>query len=149
MLGVIWPHYLDRIAYRGFSFWKKTNRLWKTRRKIMLLYYVLPTQLRDQVPQLRVAIHAFVWAMRQLEGQVHSCQTANRLGILPGSRTVRKQDMGKLHNNLVRALCLFEGCLPVSHINPAMHHFAHYAMYTKSHGSLRLYWMMVFERCVC
>lgn len=150
MLGVIWPHYLDRVAYRGFSFWKKPNRLWKTRRKIMLLYYILPTQLRDQVPQLRVAINEFVWAMRRLEGQVHSYHTATSvLGILPGSRTVRKSELQKLHNDLVRALCLFEGCIPPSHLKPALHHFTHYAEYTKSHGSLRLFWMMVFERCVC
>ena len=148
MLNVIWPHYSDRIAYRGDSFWTKPNRLWKTRRKILLLYYVLPTQLRDQVPKLREAIFAFVWAMRRLEGQVHSFDTATELGLLPGSSSISKRDLQQIHNDLVRSLCLFEGCIPTTHLNPALHHFVHYAQYTKSHGLLRKYWMMVFERYV-
>ena len=143
MRNVVWPHYTDRLAYRGHSFWKKPNRLWKTRRKILLLYYMLPTQLRDQVPQLREAIFGFVWAMRRLEGQVHSYEDA---GILPGSKTVRRSTLQRIHSDLVRSLCLFEGCIPPKHLNPALHHFVHYAQYTESHGLLSKYWMMAFER---
>ena len=102
MLGVVWPHYVDRLAYRGHSFWSKPNRLWKIRRKLVLLYYVLPTQLRDQLPKLREAIFGFVWSMRRLEGQVHSYNNAVRLGILPGSKTVRKSDY---HSPLVSEFC--------------------------------------------
>ena len=148
MLNTVWPHYLDRVAYRGNSFWTKPNRLWKTRRKILLLYYILPTQIRDQVPKLREAVFSFVWAMRRLEGQVHSCQHARSLGILPGSRTVRRSDLKRIHNDLVRSLCLFEGCIPTDYLNPALHHFVHYGQYTMSHGPLYQYWMMIFERCV-
>ena len=146
MLNTMWPHYSDRIAYRGHSFWSKPNRLWKTRRKILLLYYILPTQIRDQVPKLREAIFCFVWAMRRLEGQVHSVLHAKSQGILPGSRTIRKSTLNQIHNDLVRALCLFEGIIPTTHLNPGLHHFVHYAQYTMSHGLLYKFWMMGFER---
>lgn len=88
----------------------------------------------------------FVGAMRLLDGQIHSYDRARALGILPGSRTVDKRKIKQIHNDLIRGLCLLEGCLPLSHLNPAMHHFVHYATYTETHGCLRLYWMMCFER---
>lgn len=145
---LIWPHYVERLHYNGCSFWIKTNRIWKARRKIRLLYYILPTQLRDQLPAVRHALYVFVWAMRRLEGQVHSFEEANRLGVLPGSFVVNKVDVRKCHTDLIRGLVLLEGCLPLSQLNPAMHHFVHYAQYTLTHGSLRAFWMMAFERCV-
>lgn len=146
MLRLKWPHHLDLIAYRGFSFWQKPNRLWKIKRKITTLYYILPTVIRNKVPPLRNAIQAFVWAMRRLIGQVHSHDEAVGLGITPGSKTVAKNIIRSANNDLIRSLCLFEGCVPTTYLNPALHHFAHYGLYTKSHGSLCLYWMMAFER---
>ena len=121
-------------------------RLWKTRRKILLLYYVLPTQIRDQVPKLREAIFQFVWAMRRLEGQIHCYDEAINLGILPGSRSVLKSSIPRAHSDLVRSLCLLEGVIPTAYLNPGLHHFVHYAEYTNSHGLLTKFWMMVFER---
>ena len=138
----------SRLYYRGCSFWVKTSRICKTARKITLMYYILPTQLRDQIPAVRIALHEFVWAMRRMIGQVHSYHTAKRLGLLPGSRSVRHDVVDSAQRDMLKALVLFEGCLPISHLNPAMHHFVHYGQYTKSHGCLRSYWMMSFERCV-
>ena len=118
----------------------------------MLLQYILATQLRGFVPALRKAIQVFVWALRRLEGQVHSFETARNLDILPGSRTVDKRKIKEIHSDLIRGLCLLEGCLPLSHLNPALHHFSHYGQYTLTHGSLRIFWMMCFERwvsCCC
>ena len=143
---IVWPHYIERMCSAGASWWVEPGKLWKCRRKIRLLYYILPTQLRDQVPPLRYALCEFVWAMRQLMGQVYSYNSARRLNILPGSRTVDKRNISAIHSRLIRALCLIEGCIPVSHINPGMHHFTHYAQYTKTHGNLLWYWMMAFER---
>ena len=73
-------------------------------------------------------------------------EEALRLGILPGSFGVDKRDIQQVHTELIRGLVLLEGCLPLSHLNPGMHHFVHYAEYTASHGPLRLHWMMPFER---
>ena len=84
--------------------------------------------------------------MRRLDGQVHSYDSANDVGIVPGSRTVSKAEMQNIHRDLIRGLCLLEGCIPTTHLNPAMHHFVHYTQYTVSHGPLRNFWMMMFER---
>ena len=113
-----------------------------------LLYCILPAQIRDQVPSLRKALYKFVWAMRRLIGQVYSWNRAKAMGILPGSRGVDKTKLQQIHSDLVMGLCLLEGCLPISFLNPALHHFVHYAQYARTHGLLRTLWMMGFERCV-
>ena len=46
---LIWPQHVEKLYYNGASFWSKPDRMWKARRKIRLLYFILPTQLRDQV----------------------------------------------------------------------------------------------------
>ena len=107
---------------------------------------MLPTQLRDQVPALRNAIMMFVWGMRRLIGQVYSFEAARALNVLPGSRTVRKRDIGGMNRDVVRGLVMSEGSAPIDHLNPGLHHFVHAGKYIKTHGSMRGYWMMVFER---
>ena len=97
---------------------------------------------------VREALTLFVWTLRQLDGQVHSFDAARDLGVLPGSHTLDKRSLKKIHKNLMRSLSLLQGALPVSHLNPGMHHFVHYALYTKTHGLLRVFWMFHFERCV-
>lgn len=120
--------------------------MWKARRKYRLLYQVLVTQLRGLVPSIHNALEMFVWAIRRLEGQVHSYDMADALGILPGSRAVRKADLDRIHRDLILAMLLFEGCFPVGHLNPGFGHFKHYAEYTKLLGPLLKLWMMAFER---
>ena len=66
---VCWPHHVDRINYRGCSFWAKRSRLWKTHRKIILFYFIQATQLRYQLPRLHVALFKVIWALRRLGGQ--------------------------------------------------------------------------------
>ena len=100
----------------------------------MLLQYILLTQIRDVKPEIRKAFEKFVWALRRLDGQVHSFNNAEMHGILPGSRTIDKRDMSDIHKDLVCGLTMLEGCLPVSHLNPGLHHFVHYAAYTSTHG---------------
>ena len=46
---LIWPQHIEKLYYNGASFWSKPDRIWKARRKIRLLYFILSTQLRDQV----------------------------------------------------------------------------------------------------
>lgn len=142
----MWPHYMDRLHYQGCSFWMKPSRLWKIHRKIVLFYYILATQLRDQLPRLRVALYLIIWALRRLEGQVYSHEAAMNLNVLPGSRVVDPKVIAQAHCDLILGLCLLEGCLPVSHLNPALHHIVHFAQYTRTHGCLRSLWMMYFER---
>ena len=69
MSRIMWPHYLERLYYRGSSPWKKPGRAWKARRKYRLLWFLLPVQLRDMVPALREALVLMAWAIRRLQGQ--------------------------------------------------------------------------------
>ena len=113
----------------------------------MLLYFILATQLRDRLPALRTALFKVIWALRRLDGQVHSFEVATKkLGTLPGSRTLDPRVIRQVHVDLINGLCLLEGCLPVSHLHPALHHIVHFAQYTLTHGCLRSMWMMYFER---
>ena len=94
-----------------------------------LLYYVLPTQLRDVLPAAREALFVFLWAMRRLDGQVYSYNCAVDNNVLLGSRAVDKRHLKKIHEDLIKGLCLLEGATLISHLNPALHHFVHYAQY--------------------
>ena len=146
MSKLSWPHYCDPLYYDGSSFWIKPSRLWKTNRKVILFLFILATQLRDKLPRLRTALFKLIWALRRMDGQVYSHHDARRLNILPGSRVVDSREISSIHTALIIGLCLLEGCLPVPHLNPGLHHFCHYAQYTFTHGCLRVLWMMCFER---
>lgn len=37
MQRIVWPHYMDRLHYDGCSFWVKPGRLWKSRRKVIIM----------------------------------------------------------------------------------------------------------------
>ena len=66
--------------------------------------------------------------------------------MLPGSPVVVKALLKHIHKDLVRGLALFEGCTPIDHLKPVMHHFVHYASKTKKFAILTILWMMGFER---
>ena len=149
MYSCVWPHYMEPLYYDGASVWTKPNRMWKSRRKFRLLYFILPTQLRGKVPMVHQALLKFVWGMRQLDGQVYSYEMATRtLHILPGSRAVRRDDVDDMQRAVLCGLCLFNGALPQSHLNPGMKHFVHYGTATKTHSILRILWMAAFERSI-
>ena len=98
---------------------------------------ILPTVLSGFVPAVHQALLQLVYTLRRLEGQVVSWADATRLGVLPGSRVIDKDALPDLKEALVRGLVLLEGSLPVSTINPALHHLVHYACQTSRLGSLR------------
>ena len=170
---VSWPHYIDPLYYRDASFWIKPGHMWKARRKYRVLLFLLPTQLRDQVPIVRDALLLFVWAMRRLmgsyelvwesvivrtvcitvtvcvdllAGQVYSLERAGTLGILPGSIGIVKSLLPEIHVDLIFGLSLFEGCTPVDYLKPHQHHFTHYSDATRIFGPLSILWMNGFER---
>ena len=146
--NIAWPHYVEPLYYRGASFWKKPSRMWKSRRKYRLLLFFLPVLIRDQLPRVRNGIVLLASALRRLDGQAYSHESDKGLGILPGSRAISHKEIDAIHGDLIIALVLIEGSFPVGHLIPSMHHFVHYAQYTKTHGILRSYWMMAFERSV-
>lgn len=144
--NISWSHYVEPLYYRDASFWSKPSRMWKSRRKYRLLLFILPVLLRDKLPRLRTALLLFTTSLRKLDGQVHSYETAKKMGILPGSRSLKHADVDSIVEDLIVALVLLEGCVPIGHLIPSMHHFVHYGEHAKTHGILRIYWMMAFER---
>ena len=72
----------------------------------MLLYFILATQLRDRLPRLRVALFKVIWALRRLDGQVHSYEEAKELGILAGSHTLDPAEIEQIHVDLIIGLRL-------------------------------------------
>ena len=146
--NIAWPHYVEPLYYRGASFWRKPNRMWKCRRKYRLLLFFLPVLLRGVCPKIREAVTLIASALRRLEGQVYSEDVAKAMGILPGSRAIKRSEIEAMRADLIRGLVLLEGCVPIGNLKPSTHHFVHYGEYTATHGILRLYWMMAFERLV-
>ena len=144
--NIVWPHYVEPLYYRGASFWRKPSRMWKSRRKYRLFLYILPVLLRDQLPKLREAFLLLASVLRRLDGQVCSFEEAKSLSILPGSRVLCSAEIDAIGKDLVRALVLFEGCVPITYLIPSTHHLVHYAAYMKTHDILRVFWMMSFER---
>jgi len=98
------------------------------------------------VPAVHRALLFFVWANRQLDGQVHSYERATHLNILPGSRSVVKADLSGIKRILTLGIVMLEGAFPKSQLNPGLKHFVHYPEFTGTHGLLRILWMMAFER---
>ena len=146
ILDMYWPHGTHRLGKNGYSFFIKSCRAWKSRDKMMIFMVLLPTCLRGFVTALHQAILQLVYALRRLEGQVLSINQAKQVGVMPGSRVILKKAVPRLHKELLRGLVLFEGCMPVSLLNPALHHLVHYATQTEKIGSLRYFRFGLFFR---
>ena len=146
MSRVLWPHYIDPLYYRGKSFWRKPGHMWKAARKFRILFSIMPTTLRDQVPKFEKALLLFAWSMKRLLGQTYSYDFAKTLRILPGSRAVSKGSIPVYGRDLRRALVLFEGCTPIDHLKPVFHRSVHYPQATEDFSLLDIIWMMGFER---
>jgi len=82
-------------------------------------------------------------------GQVFCFESAvNEHNILPGSRGVIISTLDSVRRDLIKAIALLEGALPIAQLKPSFHHFVHYADTAKSFGNPMILWMMAFERCV-
>ena len=120
--------------------------MWKAARKFRILFSIMPTTLRDQVPKFEKALLLFAWSMKRLLGQTYSYDFAKILRILPGSRAVNKGDIPLFGRDLRRAFVLFEGCTPIDHLKPVFHRGVHYPQATEDFSLLDIIWMMGFER---
>lgn len=141
-----WPHYTDRLTRDGVSFWKKSDRMWKAKHKIFALLVILPTCLHGYVKPAHMAILMIVDALRRLFGMKFCADECRKRGIEIGSRAVFKEACKALGRQLIKGLVLLEGSFPVGHLNPILHHFAHYAAQTARNGSLNWLSLFCFER---
>jgi len=142
-----WPHYTDKVAFRGYSFWKKTDKMWKAKHKLFCLLRILPTCLRGFVKAVHLALLYIIDAIIQLEGQFLAVREAREMGVDPhDSRVVDEANIQALGKQLLSGLVMLEGSFPVAHLNPIMHHLVHYAEETARVGSNAWTSMNSFER---
>ena len=145
--SVWWTHYSDKLAYKGYSFWMKTDRIWKAKHKILCLLTILPTCLNGFVKAAHLALVYIVDALRQLEGQYIAIHEAMELDIdVHDSPIVDESKIKALGAQLLEGLVMLEGSTPVSHLNPGLHNVVHYAAETARVGSLAWVSMNTFER---
>ena len=115
--------------------------------KIPSPFVFLLVLIRDQVPRLREALLLSSGPCVVWKDKCTITKSAGLLGCcLAHLPSARKAEIDQIGADLLRALVLLEGCIPISYLIPSMYHFVHFAEYTKTHGILRLYWMMAFER---
>ena len=142
-----WPHCSDKLAWHGASFWKKTDRIWKAKHKVLCLLTILPTCLRGFVKSAHLALLYIADALKRLHGQFIAIHEAKRLGVsIHDSRIIDKAGIKALGRQLLEGLVLLEGSFAVSHLNPALHSLVHYAAETARVGCLELVSMDAFER---
>ena len=142
-----WPHYCDKLAWKGYSFWKRPDRIWKSKHKLFCLLSVLPTCLRGFVKASHLALLHIVDALRQLNGASMSVWECRQLGIcVNDKRVVDESRIKVLGLQLLLGLVLLEGSFPVAHLNPILHSLVHFAEETARVGSLAWVSMNSFER---
>ena len=79
-----WPSYMDRLAYKGHSFWTHSDRIWKASHKAFTFLVILPTCLIGCVPAVHQALLTLVSGIRHLEGQVVCAHEAKARHLIPG-----------------------------------------------------------------
>ena len=144
--NIWWPHYMDTLHYNGYSFFKKSDRMRKSKHKLFILLVLLPTVLRGYTPAVHKGLVTLVDALRQLQGQVVSERDSKRLGILPGSRFLDRRRLTRLQRQVVKSLIMLEGSLPSCHLNPLLHRLVHYVAITATFGLMWWFAMYAFER---
>ncbi len=144
--NIWWPHYMDVLHSKGYSFFKKSDRMYKSRHKVFILLVLLPTVLRGYTPAVHMGLVFLVDAVRQLQGQVASYKVAMRLGIRPGSRFLERRRLTRLHKQIVKGLVMLEGSMPACQLNPLLHRVVHYVFITAAYGLMWWFAMWGFER---
>ena len=137
---------MDKLAFKGSSFWKKPDRMWKAKHKHFILLVILPTCLRGVVPAVHAGLLQLVDSLRRLFGQVVSAAEAAAKGVERGCKLFDPREVPRLALQLLRGLVLIEGSFPAPQLNPALHHLVHYAVQTFKKGCLDWLSMEVFER---
>lgn len=144
--NIWWTHYMDPLYSEGYSFFKKSIRMYKSRHKVFILLVLLSTVLRGFTPALHMGVVTLVDAIRQLQGQVACDKVAKRLGIRPGSRFLERRRLTRLQRQVVRGLIMLEGSMPACHLNPLLHRLVHYVFITAVFGLMWWFAMWGFER---
>ena len=135
--AMVFPPKTERVVKDGMSFLHSPAATSKTKKKLMMLLYVLPTVLRGYVRPIRRALRLLVLGLRMIDGQAHSYNKCIQLGIEPGCRCLDPRLIPTIKKLIIDGLAMNEGSVPPSTIIPCLHNLGHYADHAKKFGILR------------
>ena len=107
--SIIYPHNLHGCSNDNGSFINGVCS-WRTAEKLLALLNILPTALRDYIPELRAGLRKLSWGLKILEGRCINAQEALKLGVEPGSRPITPTCIKKAEILIAEGLSMLEGC---------------------------------------
>lgn len=124
--NIVYPHGPAGCSKDGAGFMKNLNRARRISQKLLGLLTILPTVLRDYVPEVREGIRKFVLGMKLLEGRCVNAMEAMELGVPADSRPLLKEDIKKAELLIIEGLSMLEG---------AFHKYCQFSMYVLCRNS--------------
>ena len=106
---VVYPHGPAGCSKDGAGFIKNMNRARRISQKLLALLVLLPTVLRDYVPELRHGLRKLVLGLKLLEGRCISAREAIKLNVPAGSRPLFEEDIEKARILIIEGLSMLEG----------------------------------------
>lgn len=109
--SIIYPHGPEGCSKDGISFIKNMNRTRRISQKLLAFLVILPTVLRDYVPEFRQGLRKLVQGLKMLEGRCVNAKEAMDLGVPKGSMPVLKEDIEKAKILIIEGLSMLEGTI--------------------------------------
>ena len=106
--NIVYPHGIDGCSNDDGSFINGV-RSWRAADRILALLVILPTVLRDYIPELRAGIRKLVLGLRYLKGRCINGAEAFEFGITPGSTPLLPTDIDQGKKNIIEGLSMIEG----------------------------------------
>ena len=140
---IVYPHGPTGCSKDGAGFIKNFNRVRRISQKLLAFLVILPTVLRDYVPEVRDGLRKLILGLRILEGRCVNAKEVMELKVPKCSRPLLAADIDKVETLIIEGLSMLEGTTTThsfSHSIDTTHSFSH------SIDTLRHVYMRV---CVC
>ena len=105
--SIIYPHGIDGCSNDDGSF-MNGFRSWRAADRILALLVILPTVLRDYLPELRAGIRKFVLGLRILKGRCVNGAEAYEFGVTGGSTPLTPADIDKAESLIIEGLSMID-----------------------------------------
>lgn len=106
--NIIYPHGIDGCSNDDGSF-INGFRSWRAADRILALFVILPTVLRDYIPELRAGIRKFVLGLRILQGRCINGKEAYEFGVTAASTPLTPTDIDKAETLIIEGLSMIDG----------------------------------------
>ena len=107
--SIVYPHGPAGCSKDGAGFIKNMNRVRRISQKLLAFLVILPTVLRDYVPELRTGLRKLVLGLKILEGRCVNAKEAMELDVAIGSRPLLEEDIDKARTLIIEGLSMLEG----------------------------------------